>query len=57
MTDAERKAEECRLGQEEPPEKESNVGDARQTSRRNGMEKSKARQDDQQDQNAHKRHE
>ena len=44
MTDAERKAEECRLGQKEPPEKESNRSDARQTSRRNEngqIEKSK----------------
>ncbi len=43
MTDAERKAEECRFGQEEPPEKESNRSDARQTSRRNenGQIKSK----------------
>jgi hypothetical protein len=44
MTDAERKAEECRLGQEEPSKKESNRSDARQTSRRNEngqIEKSK----------------
>ena len=43
MTDAERKAEECRLGQEEPSNQAASRGHERQTSRRNenGQIKSK----------------